>query len=96
MMDGPQFTPLTDNPNAPDKSGKTPIYWATCYGHTEIVQILAPLTDTPNAPDEDGFTPIYWAAQNGHTEMVNILTHHSCFKNHPKKGDSAISTSTKL
>ena len=56
------LAPLTDNPNAPDKCGNTPIYRSAYYGHTEIVKILAPLTDNPNAPDEDGRTPIFWAA----------------------------------
>ena len=51
-------TPLIDNPNAPDEFGRTPIYWAALFGHTEIVKILAPLTDNPNAPDKDGETPM--------------------------------------
>ena len=72
------FAPLTDNPNAPDEVGWTPIHMAALSGITEIVEILAPLTDNPNAPDKDGETPIYWAARNeyteiGHTEIVKIL-----------------------
>jgi len=39
---------------SPRKDGETPIYWAACRGHTEIVKILAPLTENPNAPDRDG------------------------------------------
>ena len=42
------LAPLTDNPNTPDKHGKTPIYWAAQNGHIEIVNILATLTDNPN------------------------------------------------
>ena len=53
------LAPLTDNPNAPDENGRTPIHWAAYYGHTEIVKILAPLTDNPNAPDWRGKTPSY-------------------------------------
>ena len=34
------LAPLTDNPNAPDKNGKTPIHWAAQIGHTETVKIL--------------------------------------------------------
>ena len=51
------FTPLTDNPNAPDKYGRTPIWWAAFSGYIDnidIVKILAPLTDNPNAPDPEG------------------------------------------
>ena len=66
---------LTDNPNAPDKNGNTPIHWAAMYGHPEIVKILAPLTltDNPNGPNNAGYTPIYCAEYYGHTEIVKIL-----------------------
>ena len=47
------LAPLTDNPNAPDKVGETPIYWAAYNGHMEIVKILALLIDDPNTPDKD-------------------------------------------
>ena len=36
------LAPLTDNPNAPDEYGITPIYWAEHNGHSEIVKILTP------------------------------------------------------
>ena len=64
---------MTNNPNAPNKSGHTPIHLATHNGHTEIVKILAPLVDNPNAPDVGGMTPIYLAALKGHKEIVKIL-----------------------
>ena len=67
------LAPLTDNPNVPDKEGRTPIYLASFYGCIEIVKILAPLTDNPNSADEDGVTPIHSAVCNGHIEIVNIL-----------------------
>ena len=35
------LVPLTDNPNAANEDGETPIYWAARWGHTEIVKILA-------------------------------------------------------
>ena len=44
------MAPLIDNPNAPNKYGRTPIFCAAGLGLTEIVKILAPLTDKPNAP----------------------------------------------
>ena len=55
------LVPFIDNPNASDKDGDTPIYWAARIGHTEIVKILAPLTDSPNPPNKSRETPIYWA-----------------------------------
>ena len=45
------LVPLTDDPNASDKHGRTPIHWAAKYGYTEIVKFLAHLTDNPNASD---------------------------------------------
>ena len=64
---------MTDNPNAPNNGGETPINYAAALGYTEIVKIIAPLTDNPNAPDKNGHTPIFLAAKNGHTEIVKIL-----------------------
>ena len=60
---------LTDNPNASDENGSTPIYWAAMRGHIEIVKIMAPLTDNPNAPNINGNTPIHWAALTENTDM---------------------------
>ena len=48
------FSPLTDNLNAPNENGHTPINWAAQNGHTEIIIILAPLIDNPNAPENLG------------------------------------------
>ena len=42
------LAPLTDNPNASDEDGQTPMYWAAHKGHTKIVKILTPLTNNPN------------------------------------------------
>ena len=64
---------LTNNPNAPNKYGNTPIHMAAQNWYTEIVKILAPLTDNPNAPNIGGNTPIHLAAWKGYTEIVNIL-----------------------
>ena len=50
---------MTDNPNAPDRDGNTPIYQAALNGHTEIVKILVPLTNDPNAlNDITGKSPV--------------------------------------
>ena len=51
------LAPLTDNPNAPDENGDTPIHGAASKGHTEIVKFLAPLTDDPNVSNNWGDTP---------------------------------------
>ena len=55
------LAPLTDNPNAPNKYGSTPIHEAAMNGHTEIVKILAPLTDNPNTLNNFGWTPNWFS-----------------------------------
>ena len=51
------LAPLTENPNAPNKNGWTPIHKAAMNGYTEIVKILVSLTENPNAPNNDEETP---------------------------------------
>ena len=71
------LVPLTDNPNAPNKDGDTPIHVAACAGNTEIVKILIPLTDNPNALNNDGETP-FSIARNA--EIHKILKSFNTFK----------------
>ena len=78
------LVPLTDDPNASDKHGRTPIHWAAKYGCTEIVKILASLTENPNSPAINGMTPIHWAADRGHIDVVKILT---SLTNNPNPSD---------
>ena len=52
--------PLTDNPNAPNKNGETPIIWAANLGPFD-------------AQSQYGETPIYWATIMGYSEIVKIL-----------------------
>ena len=51
------LAPLTDNPNAPDEDGNTPIHLAAQRENARIVKILASLTDNPNVPNKSGKTP---------------------------------------
>ena len=67
------LAPLTNNPNAPNACGHTPICCAAFYGHTEIVKILAQFSNNPNAPNKWGCTPIFIATCYGHTKVVKIL-----------------------
>ena len=79
------LAPLTNNLNAQNEYGQTPIHFAAFIGHTEIVKTLASFTDNPNAPDKDGRTPIYLAAFKGHTEIVKILAPLTDNPNAPNK-----------
>ena len=51
------MAPLTDQPNAQDKEGWTPIHKAAMEGTLDIVKFLAPLTDNSNPVDEFGLGP---------------------------------------
>ena len=78
---------LTDNPNAPDKDGDTPICKAARSGCTEIIKILAPLSENPNAPDRHEVSPIFHATLSRHTEIVKVLAPYSTDNsNAPDKG----------
>ena len=48
------LAPLTDNPNAQDPFGYTPIIRAAEAGNAKVIKILLPFTDNPNAPDHLG------------------------------------------
>ena len=67
---------FANNPNAPNKLGRTPIDEAGKYGHTEIIKLLAPLVDNPNAPDRNGRTPMHEAAINGHERFIKVLINY--------------------
>ena len=87
---------MTENPNAPNIWGTTPINMAAHHGYKEIVKILASLTDNPNAPNKNGQTPIHWAARNGNTEIVKLLAPLTDNPNAPNKNGQTPSSFTKI
>ena len=62
-----------DDPNTPDKIGKTPILLASPQGHIDVLKLLAPLAKNPNGGIFAGKTPIQWAQYNGHREFARLL-----------------------
>jgi len=55
-------------------SGSTPLAWAACNGHEEVVTILLERDDvTPDKPYYYGRTPLGGAVLNGHEGVVQIL-----------------------
>ena len=48
------MVPLSNDPNAPNPAGYTPIQLAAKKGMVKIVKILAPFSDDPNETDPDG------------------------------------------
>ena len=60
--------------NGQDFWGCTPLSWAACNGHDEVVEFLLRQRDvSPDKPDDDGQTPLFPAAWNGHEGAVKIL-----------------------
>ena len=53
--------------------GATPLYIATCNGHTELVQLLLANTADVNAARGDGDMPIDAARRHHHLEIVELL-----------------------
>ena len=81
------FATLLEDPNAPDKSGDTPLHKAVSNGHIEIAKILVPLCDDLNVADFLGNTPMHIAAKNGYIEMVKVLATYSKDVNHKNKSN---------
>ena len=88
---------FNDNPNPPmgngatpidsavfvGKFGGTPIYVASRYGHTDIVEFLASKVNNPNESNNVGETPIFIASRNGHIEIVKFLASKVASPNAP-------------
>jgi ankyrin repeat protein len=59
-----------------DAEGSTPFMLASCYGHLQLVEILAPHCSENlglEARDKDGCTALFLAAEGGHEEVVAFL-----------------------
>ena len=60
--------------NKQDFWGCTPLSWAACNGHEEVVKFLLGRREIdPDKPNGDGQTPLFPAAWNGHEGTVKIL-----------------------
>ena len=51
----------------------TPLYLASKYGHSKIVEYLLKKGADANVCDYVNKSPLYVASENGHVEVVNIL-----------------------
>ena len=56
-----------------NNSNWSPIYWASRYGHLEVVQELLRSGTDPNVVDSRGRTPLYQATDKGHLDVVQEL-----------------------
>ena len=60
--------------NGGDFSGRTPLAWAACSGHEEVVKVLLGQGEvSPDRADNFGQTPLLLAAEEGYEGVVKIL-----------------------
>ncbi len=74
--------------NGLDKSGSTPLYWASHGGHVECVKILLgqPRVEV-NSQNKIGDTALHAAAWKGHAEVVRMLLAKGARTNIKNKAD---------
>ena len=62
--------------NAKDTRGRTPLYHAAIYGHTEVAEFLIAKSADVNAKNKGGRTPLDSAIAFKHTETADLLRKH--------------------
>ncbi|VDP82714.1 unnamed protein product [Echinostoma caproni] len=67
---------IPDLLDAQDKYGRTPIYLASCRGHTEVVNYLINLNADFHIPNKEHKSPLYISAYFGYLEIANTLLRH--------------------
>ncbi len=71
--------------NAPDKGGRSPLYYAVRFNHTRPIELLLAAGADVNAPDKDGWSPLYCAASKSDDEYVKLLLAAGADVNAPDK-----------
>ena len=64
------------NINAVDEHGKTPLIWASSFGHRACVGLLLANEARSNQQDHGGYTALHWAAANGEAAVIRLLLEH--------------------
>jgi len=59
--------------NSKDQSGKTPLHFASQYGHFDIVTILIEKGAEVNAENNNGETPLHYASAYGQETIAELL-----------------------
>ncbi|CAH2210631.1 jg7807 [Pararge aegeria aegeria] len=64
---------LSADINVKDRSGSTPLHYATLSNHVEVVDALLAEGASVHVKDGNGSTPLHYAAKNGYLEIVDAL-----------------------
>ena len=62
--------------NVPDAGGTTPLIYASCFGHEEVVTTLLDAGADVNKQDSKQWSPLMWAITNKHKAIAKILLDH--------------------
>ena len=61
------------DPNIPDGTGTTPLFWAVKSGNKELVELLLQYKADKTMKDSAGMTPFEYALKTNNKEIINIL-----------------------
>lgn len=61
------------DPNIPDATGSTPLFWAVKFGNKELIELLLQYKADKSIKDSMGMTPFEYALQTHKEEIINIL-----------------------
>ena len=60
------------DPTIADLAGRTPLHWASYYGHDKVARLLIPKSNI-RAQDDEGVTPLHLASFSGNLEIAQSL-----------------------
>lgn len=76
--------------NTPDEDGTTPLIYASCFGHEEVVEMLLANGAKVDTKDAHGWTSLTWATANSHGGIVqNLLKHGASRETRSSSGRTA-------
>ena len=59
--------------NVQNRYGDTPLHWAVCKGHLDVIKFLLENGADVEAKNKAKETPMCWAAWSGNTEAVKLF-----------------------
>ncbi|KAJ6257109.1 Myosin-Va [Drechslerella dactyloides] len=62
--------------DAVDEEGSSPLIYAACFGHEEVVTLLVEAGANVNLQDSHKWSPLTWAMTNRHKGIAKILLDH--------------------
>ncbi|KAI4179378.1 MAG: hypothetical protein LQ348_005408 [Seirophora lacunosa] len=62
--------------NAADEEGRTPIVYASCFGHEDVVLALIEAGANVDKKDRNQWTALMWAMTNRHKNIAKMLLDH--------------------